>query len=151
MAYQNNWSFRGRPAQGNTYFAPAPFAQGAGNVQFKKRSGSKKGQYANKGKIYKKPFVNWVNGWRVVDRSLVKYFCKPASGANWKTGTSQNGKVWETWNCTITYKDGTQEVRPCLHYPATGKVIVKNGVDIVLNPSAPNGGYCGPFYQRKRR
>ena len=85
----------------------------------------------------------WVNGWNYSKRDgMTKIFCHRYKGSH--TGTSKIGKRWEVWIAQITVGKNEPYIQPCLHYPDTGRVII-NSLGFVLNPKAPNKGYCGTF------
>jgi hypothetical protein len=114
--------------------------------QAKKRSGSKHGQYKNNGKNFKAEFIPWVNGWFLRGKQLVKVLCTPYKGTT--TGTSkQSGKRWETWIAKIQPAVGASYLQSCMYYPDSHKVVIRS-MGIVVNPKAPNGGYCGRYFQK---
>jgi hypothetical protein len=152
MAY-NGYSFQG---YGSGYQRSPWRAQNQGNFrnQFnngsysasggapKKHSGAKHGTYANK----KGKSNEYVQGWNVSRRNgMLKFFC--ASYNKSHTGKSKSGKVWITWIAKIQPEKGQPYILPCLFYPATKKVVI-GSLGVVLNPSAPHGGYCGRFTKK---
>ena len=100
-----------------------------------KRSGCKSGTGPKFGKPY-------LSGWRLRYGVMVGILAFPYEGT--QTHDGQNHQ-WENWVAKVT-KDGVPEqgVVPCLYDVTTGKVIIKS-MGIVMNPKAPNGGYCGTF------
>lgn len=106
----------------------------------KKRSGAKFG-YAQGDSD--RPYIT---GWNASRRNGLTSFI---AGPNKKTKRveSKNGRKWENWTCKVTNGYTTKLVN-CLFDVQNQKVII-NDFGIVINPKAPNGGYCGRFTRRK--
>lgn len=131
--------------QGNSYPKGYTDQYRNNNQSRKKRSGSKSGQYKNNGKTFRSEFVPWVNGWFIRAKQLVKVLCTPYKGTT--KGTSKTGKQWETWIAKVTPSIGAPYLQPCMYYPQTGKVVISS-MGLTVNPKAPNGGYCGRYFQK---
>jgi hypothetical protein len=107
------------------------------NRQGKKHSGAKFGYCLGE---QSRPFVR---GWRFSRRfGMITYMC--STYKNTKRVTSKSGKEWENWCCVITFADGKTQLTSCL-YNVQAKKVVLSSLGLVINPSAPNGGYCGKF------
>jgi len=101
----------------------------------KKKTGSKTGVFDNG--------ARWTNGWNVSKANgLVKLFAKQWSGST--ESVSKSGRKWSTVIIEMTKKWGKKEVVFGLMDVQTGQTIIKD-MQVVLNPKAPNGGYCGQY------
>jgi len=109
----------------------------------KKHSGADKGVYTTKdGRT-----APWVNGWHYSRRDgMIKYFASRYKGTHMVK--SKSGKSWESWILRITVGNNLPQIMPCMYCVETGKVICKD-LSLVINPSAPNGGYTGTFVNSK--
>ncbi|WP_131537999.1 hypothetical protein [Pedobacter nototheniae] len=82
-------------------------------------------------------------GWNYSRRNgLVTFLC--VTTKNTEVHTSKSGKEWLNVMVKVSKKMCKDELVSGLMERHTGKVIVKE-LGIVLNPKAPNGGYCGQF------
>lgn len=101
----------------------------------RKKSGAKYGMDKNGN-----PFVR---GWKATRFGLITYLAVPTS----KTG-SHEGKTqtWQNWMVKVNPPSGmgNEYTTSGLFSEQTHKVIVATE-GIVMNPNAPNGGYCGRF------
>jgi len=62
-----------------------------------------------------------------------------------QTVQSDTGKIWESWVVNILNKTTLEsKVFNGLFEQKSGKLIIKE-LGWVINPKAPNGGYCGGF------
>jgi hypothetical protein len=143
MPYNNNYNGNGgyRRNNYNNSYNNGGYNQGQ-NRPKKKRSGAKFG-YSNGNAAT--PFVR---GWKATRRfGLITYLCVPYKIT--RTHTSGSGKEWENWMLKIQFADGKTELKSCLYNVQSKKVII-NDLGMVINPNAPNGGYCGSFVKRNR-
>ena len=108
----------------------------SGNV---KKSGAKSGAYRTKdGEM-----VQWVSGYkRSRNQPFLTIICSPYKDTN--TSESKNGLKYQNWIAKIKSGYAEPYIRPCLYHMATGKVVIDD-LSLVINPKAPNGGYCGTF------
>ncbi len=139
MAYNNYGSYSRAPYRNNFQYGNRGNYRPS-NRQGKKKSGAKFG-FSN-GEA-DRPFVR---GWRVTRRfGLITYLCGPNKKT--KRVTSKTGKEWENWTCKIQFGDGNSRLISCLYNPQSKKVTISE-LGLVINPNAPNGGYCGTFIKR---
>ena len=114
--------------------------------QFKKHTaaGHKEGK-TKAGRDYK---ITW--GWNVSKGGgLVSYLAKNYAKSHMVE--SKNGRKWLTVIVVATLaRTKDTKIKPGLMDLQTGKVIVKDW-KLVINPKAPNGGYCGTFMQSRNR
>lgn len=88
----------------------------------------------------------YVRGWNASKQNgLVAFIAAP--NKNTRVHTSKSGREWENWTIKVSPKMGKPYLVNCLFDVMTKKVIVKE-MGIVLNPNAPNGGYCGRFSRK---
>lgn len=130
--YSQNWNrgFNGR----NMQFA------GGRQMQQKKRSGASFG-YAQGDAD--RPYIR---GWKYSRRvGLMKVIAGPNKKT--KRSTSKNGRQWEGWTAKVQTDFGTQLYNAL--YDVDKKRVFIQDLGLILNPSAPNGGYCGSFFRRK--
>lgn len=100
-----------------------------------KKSGSKTGQDKN-GNPY-------ITGWKVDKRTggLIKFLIVPTSST--KQYTSKSGKQYEGWMAVVTFtQTGERVTRAAFVNLAEMKARIPS-MNIVVNPRAANGGYCG--------
>jgi hypothetical protein len=86
----------------------------------------------------------YVQGWKYDKRNgLRKFF---ASGyASTTCGVSPStGTKYETWVVKITLADGSSLIRPCMYYPETRRVVIRE-LGFVMSPKGGRGGYIGKF------
>lgn len=87
------------------------------------------------------------SGWNISRSGGINTFLCCTTNKSQDTGKGWVGSVaCEVINKATNQKAfywGTMQI-------STGKVVI-NDLGIVLNPKAPNGGYCGKFTQSKRR
>ncbi|RQO68509.1 hypothetical protein DBR40_19910 [Pedobacter sp. KBW01] len=82
-------------------------------------------------------------GWNYSRRhGLVTFLC--VTTKNTEVHTSKSGKEWLNVMVKVTKPMCADTLVSGLMERHTGKVIVKE-MGIVLNPKAPNGGYCGKY------
>jgi len=67
-----------------------------------------------------------------------------------KVVESQTGRRYGVWMASITGK-GVRQNFPVLVDLASHRVVIREGYGWVINPSAPNGGYCGTFTRNNNR
>lgn len=107
-----------------------------GSIEQRKHSGCK----------YKASSANGTpvtTGWNYSRRfGLVTFLC--VTTKNTSVHTSKSGKEWLNVMVKVSKAMSKDEVVSGLMERHTGKVIVKE-LGIVLNPKAPNGGYCGRY------
>jgi len=130
-----------RRDNGYGWNGPSDYNRGANDSykdrqrQTRKRSGAKYGFDKNGN-----PFVR---GWKATRFGLITYLAVPTS----KTG-SHEGKTqtWQNWMVKVNPPTGmgNEYTTSGLFSEETHKVIVSSE-GIVMNPNAPNGGYCGRF------
>lgn len=119
-----------------------------------KRSGASTGQWTIKenkkvdGVTYdlkgKQGYIT--NGWFLQNMGNTKHLVKVKCVTTYKSSLSDSGWFGNVF-CTFTntetgelsYEWGTMQ-------KSTGKVIIENRI-LSVNPSAPNGGYCGKYGQ----
>lgn len=80
------------------------------------------------------------NGWKLSNGQLIKVSCVTTHKSKLgKKGWIGNifCEVVNTSNGSVTYHYGTMQ-------KSTGKVVIDK-LNWVLNPKAPNGGYCGTY------
>lgn len=153
-----NWNFQGR---GNGGFSPAPYhngynggnynqgysGNGGGQRPQKKRSGARSGFYTPRIGPRAGKQCPYVSGWKATSQGLIKVFC--AAYKKSKEVTSKtSGRVWRTWVAKVTPQNGVPYVLPCMFDVARNRVIIE-GLQWVVNPGAPNGGYCGRYWRKK--
>ncbi|SJZ94765.1 hypothetical protein, partial [Sediminibacterium ginsengisoli] len=90
----------------------------------------------------------WVRGWKASRQGFVTIICGPNKGTN--VHESRTGRNWENWTATVQVGMAAPYLVSCLYDQSTGKVSIEK-LGLVLNPKAPNGGYCGRFGQPKNR
>lgn len=110
----------------------------------KKRSGCKFGMYQNQkqrrdGDGEAQPYVA---GWRASRGVITSILATPYKGTD--SHKSKTGIVWQNWVAKV--RVGTQQpyLTSALYNTMTRKVTIK-ALGYVLNPNAPNGGYCGSY------
>lgn len=147
MGYNNYNNNRGRYDNGRGYSGGGysnrnQYSGGNGQQrQQKKHSGAK---YHASSKNGNPCIVAW-NYSRAT--GLVKVFIAPYSGTG--EHESKNGKTYQNWMCKIEGKKIAPQHFPVLVNTANNKAVIDtNGWGWVVNPSAPNGGYCGSFKKR---
>lgn len=121
------------------------------NKSMKKHSGAKTGTYVPKSwakypSDHKKTgYVPYVRGWNYSRRHGMRVFlCTPYSKT--KRVKSSSGKSWENWMVTIK-QDGNKDVIVSGMYDVNSRKVIIDDLSMVINPSAPKGGYCGRYYQ----
>ena len=104
----------------------------------RKHSGSKTGFCKNK------DGVPYINGWHYSKRGgMVGFIAVPCIKSATKSPNS------EKWVVSITPQFGAKITLTAFYNTLTRKLTIPDyGGGYVLNPSAPNGGYCGPFFKR---
>lgn len=114
------------------------------NQPRKKHSGAKwvpirKG--ANKGK-------EAVSAWNFSRRKgLVSVLITPWDKTH-EIKAKTSGRLWQNWMAKVFYKDiGMTQLFGAMFDPAKRKFFIKE-LGWVVNPQAPNGGYCGTFIKR---
>lgn len=106
----------------------------------KKHSGVTTGTISQ-GKLKGAPYIQ---AWNYSKRfGMRSFFCSPYGATHIAKGKTQD---WENWKVTITSGHG-KSTMGCLHSVTTGKVVIPE-LQIVINPKASNGGYCGTFYKK---
>ncbi|WP_447642439.1 MULTISPECIES: hypothetical protein [Chitinophagaceae] len=145
MAWYNN----NNQSYGNNYNNSYGSGYGGGNRNYNNRGGNsrpqrkKSGAKAGVGKNGK-PYVQGWNASR--QNGMVSFLCVPTS--NTGQHTSRTGRNWENWMVVVQPRMGASFLKSCLYDPSTGKCIISD-MGIVLNPKAPNGGYCGRFGNKR--
>lgn len=125
MARNNNRNNDSRRDGGNS-----------GSDKRTKSTGCKAGNGRDSGKP-------WVSGWNKQKNRFVSILAFPYEGTS--VHTTDKGDEYENWVAKVKVDDVPQPgVTPCLYQRSTGKVILKD-FGYVMNPKAPNGGYCGKF------
>ncbi len=83
------------------------------------------------------------SGWNYSKaRGLLSFFAAPYNGTH-ETKGKVNGNLHLNYILKITNKRTMQiHIMPCLYNKSTGKVTCMK-LNLVMNPKAPNGGYCG--------
>lgn len=111
---------------------------------FKKKSGASTGIYYPKKGANKGVEQHYTLGWMVRNNELINIKCVTTKDTK-LTDKGWYGSVFcELINKTTGYKTtyyGTMQ-------KSTGKVVI-NDLSLVINPKAPNGGYCGTFLNQK--
>lgn len=109
-----------------------------GSNNQKKHSGAKTGGIrtgAHAGEQY-------TTGWNYSKRhGLISFGCFPYEGS--KTVQSARGQQWTNVMVKVNKGIAGTSITSGM-MDSTGRVIVKDH-GIVINPKAPNGGYCGTF------
>ena len=91
------------------------------------------------------------NGWCFYKGDFISYSCVTTSESKPST-KSKNGDVWfGSVACTRLNKNtGEETLLWGSMHKKTGKVVIDK-IDFIVNPSSPNGGYCGTFRQKKSK
>ena len=118
--YSNRGGYGGRSA-------------GRYNDRPSKRSGAKYGTGKNS-----KPYVQ---GWKATKGGMMKFIACPTE----KGMVSEQCEQWVV-NMTVGYNK--PQVMTAFYNVNTKRLIIPD-INFVLNPNAPNGGYCGPFYKTR--
>lgn len=143
MSYQNYSRKSGyTPSYGSGGYSQAPYTQNGWNQRQKsKKSGAKSGvaHVRTTGEA-----KHWVSGWQVRNRQLTSIMCGPYKDT--RESKSKSGRIWHNWIAKIKPAAGAPYIQPCLYDAMTGKVIIRS-LGMVINPKAPNGGYCGTYKQ----
>ena len=127
-----NRGYNGRNRQYDSQYAPAPRYR---DERPKKRSGAKYG-------ISPKTKRPYIQGWKATKDGMVKIIAGPTK----KGMVSDQSEQW-VCNVTIGY---AKPVTMTAFYNVNSKKLTIPDMSFVLNPGAPNGGYCGPFYKSRR-
>lgn len=91
--------------------------------------------------------VPYVIAWNYSKRyGMVKFIAAPTKKT--KRVSSHSGKEWDNWVVKVQIGWHQPYLTGGLYEVATGRVIVKD-LGIVINPKAPNGGYCGTFVNKR--
>lgn len=142
MYYNQNRRYR--PNYGFNNFQQTDYRgsfQAAGGMK-KKHSGAKYHATTKNGNPA-------ISAWNYSRRhGLVSVLIAPYKGS--KVVTSQSGRRWGVWMASITGK-GFRQNFPVLVDLASHKAYIREGFGWVVNPSAPNGGYCGTFSRKNGR
>jgi hypothetical protein len=152
MAYYNNYQGSGygggyqRPYNGGGYQRPyngGGYQRQQGGYgyarQKKKHSGAK---YIDRSKNGDPVITAWNYSRRM---GLVKILIAPYKGTH--TVDSKTGRQWSNWMCRIEGKGVPSEHFPVLVDESRRKCIIRK-YGWVVNPNAPNGGYCGTFTKK---
>lgn len=107
----------------------------------KKKSGAKMGQCVVKSTGESKPYIS---GWMVRNRRMYKAICGPCNEYKTKSPNS------EKWLVKYSVDMEMPQLVTGFYNTLTRKLTIPD-LSIVLNPSAPNGGYMGSFITSKRR
>jgi hypothetical protein len=145
MSYQKNYNFN--PRQNQNYSRPSGGYQGMNynqnQQQRKKHSGAVSGVSKKDGLLGSKQ-IPFVRGWNYSKaHGLVSFFAAPY-GKTSAHKSKTSGKMWENWMVKVSPKMAKPFIVSGLYDQMSGKVII-NELGMVLNPKAPNGGYCGKF------
>lgn len=86
----------------------------------------------------------WISGWNKQKGRFLSILAYPYKGTHITMGQGPGGHEWHNWMAKVKMNGVEVANRPCLYDATTGKVIIE-WIDegIVMNPKAPNGGYCG--------
>lgn len=107
-----------------------------------KHSGAEKGTYVVKDTGEQKPYIR---GWNFSRRhGMLSFLCVPTKDI--KTASPNS----EKWVCKVQYEKQRPQHVTAFYHPNSGKVTIPD-LQMVLNPKAPNGGYCGRFFQTRNR
>jgi len=139
--YNNDFSYgRSSYPRSNNY---SYSSKGKGR---KKHSGAKAGVVKKPG-ILGSESIPYVRGWNYSRRfGLVSFFATEYSKTKTVKGATQS---WQNWMVKVQPKMGKEFITSGLYSEQTGKVVIPS-LGIVLNPSAPGGGYCGKFGNKRR-
>lgn len=135
--YNNNRNYR----QGGGFSNRSYSYRGGNSYQpvrtaAKKRSGAKHGRTKN-GDPY-------TTGWNASRKhGLVKFLCVPYKKS--KQSESANGRQWLNVMVKVEKQMAPEFITSGMMDLVSGKVTVQS-LGIVINPKAPNGGYCGRFF-----
>lgn len=136
-----NISNYGNNGQYNQQMQPYNGANQQMQQQRKKHSGCSSKQGKNGKHV--------VFGWNYSRRNgMVKLLAGPYK--NSRECKSKSGNVFVTWMLQVTKPMAEPYAVPCLYHPATDRVICQS-LSLVMNPRAPNRGYCGKFFRGKNR
>lgn len=112
-------------------------------ARIKKHSGAKESMIKigeNKGK-------SCITAWNYSKRFGLRTFLV-TSYKNSKFITSKKGREWQTMMVTIKSSGQIPQIASAFLDVMTNKVYIPD-MKMVINPKAPNGGYCGTFERRK--
>lgn len=109
--------------------------------QIVKHSGAKKGTYKNK----QGETAPYINGWNYSRRNgMVKVIAVPTKNPETKSERS------EKWVATIQRQGLPKQTVTAFYNLDTHKLTIPD-MEWVLNPNAPNGGYCGKYFRTSNR
>lgn len=113
------------------------------NQQIKKHSGAKEKTISNGVNIGKPCIVAWNYNKRLGLRSFLV-----TAHSKSKVVQTKKGKEYLTVMCTISQDGRPNQITNGFLDEHTGKVYLPE-LRYVINPKAPNGGYCGTYIMRK--
>lgn len=125
--------YNGRNRDGGSGYSDRPRYR---DERPKKRSGAKFG-------ISQKTKRPYIQGWKASKDGMIKIIAGPTK----KGKVSEQSEQW-VCNVTVGY---AAPVTMTAFYNINSKKLTIPDMSFVLNPGAPNGGYCGPFYKSRRR
>lgn len=140
MAYQNrNFSYGGGSAP---YRNAAPYNPNYGFNNNRPNQVANRPRKRSGCKRTDKDGTVILSGWKASRQGLLSVYARPYSGTKEHVG-AQRGKHYLNYFVTIVNKNTGHETKTSgLFCMETGKLHIPQ-LNWVMNPSAPNGGYCG--------
>jgi len=146
MAYNNGYSFNSwgdgfsrAPRSNRGYSGRRGYGNRGNGRPAKKHSGAR---YIDSTKNGNPVITAWNYSRKA---GLLSILIAPYKGS--RIVQSKSGREWAVWMCSIEGK-GVRDHFPVLVEMRTKRAIIQNGYGWVVNPSAPNGGYCGTFTKK---
>jgi hypothetical protein len=141
----NNMTYNPSGASQNQYNR-APYSPQYRDNRPPKKSGASKRTYTptegpNKGNVQ-----SFTHGWKKTRQGFISISCKTTS----KSELSEKGWYGHVACNVVNMTTGETNLHWGCMEKSTGKVIIDK-LAIVINPKAPNGGYCGSYLKRSRR
>jgi len=112
--------------------------------QVKKHSGAKTGILRNGNYVGEQ----YVQGWNYSKAHGLRTFLSTPYGKT-KKSVSKNGNEWLNVMVKVQPKQQKAFIVSGMMEIRTSRVIIEE-LGIIMNPKAPNGGYCGTMFQSRR-